>query len=443
MSGTPKNIDEKDAFSQLIKEKLKNHQLPIDESIWKGIEQRMAPSRKRIIPLWYWISGSVAAVLALLFILKPFSDSELSPAMTEVKHIERIMTDSTRQEITSQQPFVQATVPAAKEGIESYVENKSQSSRKISIQTLNTKKANTITAENRSNENVVAPTNVISDIRGSQTTAKSGTNQKQTAGKPATENTTLQEKKTSTTTEISSLPDLSDYPEIPAETLKARKKQPVLIAAVVGLGGTLISPVKDAPMFDSYMASPNLVKNEIATNYATVLNANDYSEAKHDPPLTVGVTLMKPLNRIFSLESGLVYTYLKSDYFRPGSTNYRGVLQLHYLGVPLNVRAKLIDQSKWDLYLSAGGMLEKGLRSIYVQEINYEQITTNTTVKSGIEGVQWSVNGALGVDYKIRKNLSLFIEPKLTYYLLNNQPRSARTEQPLTIGLNGGLRIEL
>ncbi|MBP1664644.1 MAG: outer membrane protein beta-barrel domain, partial [Bacteroidetes bacterium] len=79
----------------------------------------------------------------------------------------------------------------------------------------------------------------------------------------------------------------------------------------------------------------------------------------------------------------------------------------------------------------------------YKQDIDYTWSATQTKVYSRIEGLQWSLNTGLGVNYKIQKDLSLFFEPKMTFYLDNNQPMSARTENPLVIGLNGGLRIEL
>ena len=444
MSDNPQHIDEKDVFSQLIKEKLENHPFPVDESVWKGIEQKMAQSRKRaVIPVWYWISGSVAIALALLLILKPFSGSELTPAMTGMKHPEITISESNQQQSTQNQLIATAKESEVSAKTQYLADINLQKAGKTSTETRNANKVTTLTAENRNNEKTSTHLDKVFENQVTMGENKTGTAREPITETPDTKETTVKTKNTAEKTEITSLPDLNDYPELPAKTTKNRQKRPLLIAAAVGSGGAFASPVADAPMNDMYMSSPNLVKREIATNYASVLDANDYSEAKHDLPLSVGVTLVKPLNRIFSLESGLVYTYLKSEYFRPGSTNYRGILQLHYLGIPLNVRAKLLDQPKWNLYLSAGGMVEKGLRSSYVQEITNELATTNTAIKSGIEGVQWSVNGALGVDYKIRKDLSLFVEPKLTYYLLNNQPRSARTEQPLTIGLNGGLRIEL
>ena len=58
-----KNMEKMDDFSKLVKQKLENHQLPVTDDIWAGIEQKMAvpaPQKRRIAP-WYWIAGAAAA----------------------------------------------------------------------------------------------------------------------------------------------------------------------------------------------------------------------------------------------------------------------------------------------------------------------------------------------------------------------------------------------
>ena len=438
MSDNPKHSDEKDLFSELIQKKLENHQMPVDESIWKGIEQRMAPSRKRLIPpAWYWISGSVAAALALLLILKPFTPRETTPSLSEVQQSQMKLNET----ISGQ------TLPAAEtvQNISSLVAEQTSDVKKQSPTFGQKSKTKSSSVKQSLIAGQISPEVPVSE--GNQLTDKLIENiitEEKAVGQKTAEETNHPEGTNNRTNEITTLPDLNDYPEVPEGKKKTRRKQPLLLAAAIGTEGSLSSG-QDALLTDGYMRSPNLVKSEIASNYATVLEANDYSDARYYPPLSVGVTVAKPLTRIFSLESGLVYTYLRSDYTRPGITNYHGVLQLHYLGIPLNMRARLLDAPKWNLYVSAGTMLEKGLRSIYEQVIDDElaAATTNTDVKSGIDGVQWSLNGGVGVDYKIQKDLSLFLEPKLTYYLDNNQPMSARTEQPLTLGVSGGVRIEL
>ena len=96
MSDNIKHTDEKDVFSTLIKEKLENHQLPVDESIWNAIEQKMTPRRRIITPVWYWISAA-AAVVALVLLIHPFTETKQNPDLTGVQQTEMLKPDSSPQ----------------------------------------------------------------------------------------------------------------------------------------------------------------------------------------------------------------------------------------------------------------------------------------------------------------------------------------------------------
>jgi hypothetical protein len=88
-------------------------------------------------------------------------------------------------------------------------------------------------------------------------------------------------------------------------------------------------------------------------------------------------------------------------------------------------------------------MLEKGIRSVYVLNQYFGSQTITTTSNTNINGVQWSINGAAGATYKIRNNLGIFFEPKISYYFDNRQPISVRTKHPIVTGLTAGVRFQL
>ena len=70
------NTNKPDAFSELMKQKLENHQLPVDLNDWSAIEKRLNKKGKRkIIPLWMWLPMGSAAVLTLLFTLRSFNET--------------------------------------------------------------------------------------------------------------------------------------------------------------------------------------------------------------------------------------------------------------------------------------------------------------------------------------------------------------------------------
>ena len=87
-------------------------------------------------------------------------------------------------------------------------------------------------------------------------------------------------------------------------------------------------------------------------------------------------------------------------------------------------------------------MAEKGLRVIYRQTSSWGSETRTTTVKTSIDGLQWSLNGALGINYRFDKGFGIYLEPRVGYCFDNDPPISMRTEWPIFIGVNMGLNYE-
>ena len=168
----------------------------------------------------------------------------------------------------------------------------------------------------------------------------------------------------------------------------------------------------------------------------------DFSNITHRPPFSFGITARKSLGKSGGLESGLAYIYLASRYEWSGYNVHQG---LHYVGIPVNMVVYLWKSNpNWRIYLSGGCMVEKGLRGIYRQERMREGEHRITTVKSSsINGWQWSLNSALGVNYRLEKGWGIYFEPCVGYSLDCNQPVSIRTETPVYFGINLGLNFEL
>jgi len=118
---------------------------------------------------------------------------------------------------------------------------------------------------------------------------------------------------------------------------------------------------------------------------------------------------------------------------------------LHYVGIPVNMVVYMGNNSKrnWHFYISGGFMVEKGVRAVYRQErlTSYEHRIT--TVRRSIPNLQWSLNGAFGINYRLEKGWGIYFEPRAGYSFDCNQPVSVRTEYPLHFGINLGLSYEL
>jgi hypothetical protein len=254
-------------------------------------------------------------------------------------------------------------------------------------------------------------------------------------GNKIAENTT--EKKDTDSLSKRYIPENLVEKQVDEPIVKIKNKNGWLLATAVGLNGSL--PTGNGN-YTTAGSNLNIISN--ADGYPGIMKQNDFSNIIYSTPISVGLILRKNITKTWSLESGLVYTYLLTTFENTVVQQNNAKLHLHYIGVPLNLIAQLWDNPKWEIYLSGGGMMEKGIRSVYVQNQYVNNQTITTTTSTNIEGIQWSVNGAVGLAYKIQQNIGLFFEPKISYYYNNNQPISARTEYPVVFGLSAGVRFK-
>ena len=63
--------------------------------------------------------------------------------------------------------------------------------------------------------------------------------------------------------------------------------------------------------------------------------------------------------------------------------------------------------------------------------------------KEKIEGLQWSVNVGVGLQYFFTDFFGLYFDPSLVYFFDCDQPFSIRTSQPLQFEMELGLRFKL
>ena len=87
-----------------------------------------------------------------------------------------------------------------------------------------------------------------------------------------------------------------------------------------------------------------------------------------------------------------MYTYLSTTFKRGGDCPSEVKSSLHYLGIPLNLVVYVWKNQRWNVYLSGGFMMEKGLQAVYSGYIAGNGTTISKSKKEGIHGMQWSVN---------------------------------------------------
>ena len=155
----------------------------------------------------------------------------------------------------------------------------------------------------------------------------------------------------------------------------------------------------------------------------------------HHQPLRFGLSLRYGIGKRWSIESGLSYSYHKSDMTSlSGDSEVTTEQRLSYVGIPLNVGYQIWSGSRFGFYISAGGMVEKMVKG--------SRTTQTATENVSIRPLQFSLNGAAGAEFCIDQSFSLYVEPGLSYHFDNGSPvPTIYQDEPLNFNLNVGLRF--
>lgn len=425
---TNTNNNSHDAFSEHFRKKLEHHTLPVDASAWDAIQKGMlVQKRRRLIPFW-WMSA--AAVLILFFVVFNYYDTDFKKQTAAHIISEKKIENQNSVEVNQTNPDVKFKEALP---VNNVVKHPKLNDHKRALAKNSSLKS---TLQTEILENVSASQEIESAKMAALTDSvlNKDLNNVETEILIVQDNTdkVLDQNKNELLTEADiAVPDWEN-------PIEWKETEGWGLLASLGTGGSSTgSPrflaANNSGLYTGLLRAPHLNTN------ATILSPSDFDSKKFHAPLSFGLRAAKMLQKGISLESGVVYTYLLTDLESP---NYKARLNLHYLGIPLNVRVRLWDAPKWSVYASGGVMLEKGLRSVYVQEQYVGNQIITTTASTNIEGLQWSLSASVGVGYSIFKEVDLFFEPEFSYFFDNDQPLSIRSDSPFAPGLEAGLRFK-
>jgi len=166
------------------------------------------------------------------------------------------------------------------------------------------------------------------------------------------------------------------------------------------------------------------------------------SETTYSLPLNFAVQVHYKINNLITLGAGVSYTYLYSKY--DGLINkraYKIKQGIHYVGIPVNVYFNVWNTECFSFYGNAGASVEKGAK------VRYDMTTYDGTTRhanSHVKGVQFSINTGVGLEYKFNnERMGIYFEPNLVYYFDSKIPASIRTDQPLQVEAEVGVRFHL
>lgn len=195
----------------------------------------------------------------------------------------------------------------------------------------------------------------------------------------------------------------------------------------------MLMATRDADMLVS--GNPNKVQSVLSN---APLQLADYSQTKHHyHPMSFGLSVGYNLTPRLTLTTGMVYTYASSEFTSSAAGDHIVETQrLHYIGIPLSVKYKVWGNNAIQTYATAGCQADFNV-SANIQ-------TDNITKDADKDRTQWSIGGAVGIQYNIIPRMGIYAEPGVRYYIDNKSSvETIFKEKKLNFNLQLGVRVEL
>ena len=406
---------ERDKWDEDIRAKLFDHEVELIPEDWEAIANRLPEQRRITWPMAfrYWLAAA-AAILAIvvggLYLL------DADPAATDYLVQER--TESTQPSFHSPQSVITDRLianPSAPSAIP------------LLAQTATSKRLRQVHAQ--------LPAATVMAQEAEQEDAISATIPSPTETYPEAEEQSLDEA-TITQTPLTKVAETAE-PTI-SQPSKQRKWS-------FGMGAGNLS-------VGTNQLVPHYVSNSTALRSESLISMNTWgatqedapkTDIRHHTPISFGLSVSRQLSNRFYLQTGLNYSYLRSEWSTNGTYHIEADQRLHFIGLPLSIAYRIAEWNRFLFYASAGGMAEvnvagKQQSQLFSDEIAIVKQTEHIRMKEWL----WSVNGKVGVSYPIVRFVSAFGEVSANYYFDNGSLiETIHSEKPFNVGFNVGFRL--
>ena len=409
-----------DAFEKNIREKLRNHSMPVDERLWTDIGRTMKERSRwrRIRMAAAWTAAlSAAAMLCVAFLLPeqhiaPASDTAavMNNAGKERLHAEQtvataLLADS--HKALKEKEMIGSIAAANESGTEGHrTEHKEQ--RILRVSESRDELAKSLPSSSRIGE---ANKGQSAEDRGQRIEEREQSAENKVQSKPEATHTTA--------TYLGG----KGYEE------QKNGSKNALQLSLYAYGPTNARNGKDFRLTMSNTTFSCL--NTQNMNMDAVTGMHKQMHADHKMPIKFGVSARYALGNRLGIESGLRYTLLQSTF--TNITNTQSYDQrIHMLGIPLNLTYDIASIGNLSFYTSLGGEV--------AHCVSVESEVRNSTSRPW----QMSLNAAVGMQYALGSNIGIYVEPGVAHHLDNGSSlETAYTEHPTDFSLLVGIRMNL
>lgn len=385
-------------FDRHIKALLEDAEVEVPSGVWSAVSAGLdrADAKKKIIatPLWWRragiaIAAAAAAVVAGLFIFTGKDNS------THLPYFNSVIAEATPA------PFNIVLTPA----------------KDIALgeRTLSRAKTKAEPTDDGENAEVIIPQEIPSTPKASET--------------PATPKKTPK---------ADSQEDTEALNRLAFEESKSSMRKPTSLS----VGSNILSNGDPSRRKSGMMRS--VAKGPTKTGISDPNTSSIYGI-----PFSVGLGVNIPLSSRVSIGTGVDYTFLSRSFTGTYTEIVEGEVEKsvtgdidnyqHYIGIPVNLYYHVIDTKNIRFYGYGGLTLEKNISNHY--RVHYSPSDINWLDPA--KGLQFSVGAGIGVEFLLSNSLGIYVDPGIRYYFDCGQPRSIRTQQPLMMNFEVGLRLGL
>lgn len=384
-------------WEDIVRDKLEEPEGELPESVFAEFRARLdaaAPAPKRFRPAWAIVPALAAALAAVLLIHKP----TVSERDSLVAQQEPALVAEAAVTADSEEP-VQAEAPAdIAEGMPTAVPP---------VATANHAQTAPIVAQANPEAEAATPAETASS------SGKAEAPEKAAAAPQAVE------------TVSTGHPAASPF--VPANR-NARIVRKILFptAGVLTGGGLLATAV---PLLFGMREAMEVSPSGDLTTQQEPQKDEPTGNVHYFFPLRLGLSARFPVGERLSVTTGLDYSRYNSaiDY----TLSADKIQTAHYLGIPLRLDWTFASTKRLDFYLGGGLEGDWCIKATF----DGEQVQK--------DGFSASLLGAGGIQFKLTKNLGLYMEPEFNWTFMPENPvlNTYRSAHPVMFSVTSGLRI--
>ncbi|MDR3267578.1 MAG: PorT family protein [Tannerella sp.] len=208
----------------------------------------------------------------------------------------------------------------------------------------------------------------------------------------------------------------------------------------VGGGSYSVGSNGSAPM-GLFAHNRDMVYN--AESVSAFRKQEEKQDISHKYPLSFGLGAGYALNDRWTVQSGLTYTMLTSEWTTLAKYLGKSKQQLHFIGIPLGMSYKIAEWNRFHFYASTGVMTEWNVGG----QIRTHYYSNGEKVESQKKSLrmdewQWSVNTRAGVSYPLIRYVNAYVEGGAYYYFDNESSiETIRSDKPFHVSLQAGIRL--